>query len=375
MKMPLKIFTFIILLSWFGFAGFAQDHSKLQFDCSLCHDCSTPTKSDPCLIQCPKEEMVTLNIPPEKSPRLIQMQKLDETQDLYEPVIFSHRVHAEMSEMAGGCEMCHHYNPPGNVVLCSHCHEVKRNRSNISIPDLKAAYHRKCIDCHSQWSDKVECENCHELNESGKTAFKKTNYKDERVHPEIEIPAQLIYKTPKEKGSLVTFYHNDHTELFGFDCVDCHQEESCASCHVTDKSKLELTASVKIKHKICSSCHNTNDKSNCIECHTTSVTKSFNHLRSTGFELKSYHLKLNCIECHESKKEYTGLSGECSNCHSGWDSENFNHEVTGLVLDEMHVDFECIDCHPEENFAMVQSCEDCHDDKVYPEDKPGKLKK
>ena len=52
---------------------------------------------------------------PANSPKIIKMKKL-EVQDLYEPVVFSHRTHAEMSGMSGGCEMCHHYDPPGDVV-------------------------------------------------------------------------------------------------------------------------------------------------------------------------------------------------------------------------------------------------------------------
>jgi hypothetical protein len=47
--------------------------------------------------------------------------------------------------------------------------------------------------------------------------------------------------------------------------------------------------------------------------------------------------------------------------------------VTGLILDDMHIDFDCTDCHPDEDFSGDPYCEDCHDEKTYPEFKPGKL--
>jgi hypothetical protein len=192
----LGLFTFML----FNLPLIAQDHSQLKFNCSLCHACETPTKSNPCLIVCPREKMMTVYISPANSPAIIKMNKLKSVQDLYEPVVFSHRIHAEMSEMSGGCEMCHHYNPPGDVVGCDNCHEPKRQRTDISKPDLKGAYHRQCLDCHSQWSDDATCESCHELNESGKSAFTGKDYQQTRVHPEIKVPAKLVLNTTYEKG-------------------------------------------------------------------------------------------------------------------------------------------------------------------------------
>ncbi len=81
--------------------------------------------------------------------------------DLYDPVNFSHRAHAEMSGISGGCKMCHHYNPPGKIVNCEYCHEKERNRTDITKPDLKGAYHRQCIDCHKQWNKSTDCIQCH----------------------------------------------------------------------------------------------------------------------------------------------------------------------------------------------------------------------
>jgi hypothetical protein len=303
------------------------------------------------------------------------MQKLVSVEDLYEPVIFSHRVHAEMSEMSGGCEMCHHYNPPGSVVTCDNCHEPKRQRTDITKPDLKGAYHRQCMDCHSQWSEKVACESCHELKESGKSAFTGKDYEKEKVHPELKVPSKLVYNTSYEKGKLVTFFHNEHTGIYGLECKSCHKQESCAKCHSDKQKEKGVKVSLEIKHKTCSACHDTKSKTACVSCHSSGEMSSFNHLVRTGFELKGYHSKLSCTSCHQTKSVFTGLNSSCNNCHSGWNSSNFNHKVTGLILDDTHIEFDCSDCHENEDFSKNPSCEGCHDDISYPESKPGKLAK
>jgi len=370
-KISLLLFTFLFSV----ITSFAQDHTQLKFDCNLCHACETPTKSNPCLLPCPREKMATVYISPEKSPAVIKMDDLKDVQDLYEPVIFSHRAHAEMSEMSGGCEMCHHYNPPGDVVNCKNCHDPVRQRTDISKPDLKGAYHRQCMGCHQEWEQKVSCESCHELNESGKSAFTGKEYQKERIHPELKVPTKLTFNTSYDKGKIVTFYHNEHTGIFGIECKSCHKEESCAKCHSTEPIQKTENVPIEQKHKTCSGCHDTNSKSGCEECHSTKEMGPFNHFVTTGFKLKSYHEKLECTSCHQSARVFTGLNSSCSNCHSGWNSSNFNHKVTGLELDETHVEFDCGDCHLEEDFSKKPTCENCHDDKTFPESKPGKIVK
>jgi hypothetical protein len=370
-KIHLLFFTLVIFVIPLS----SQDHSELKFNCSLCHACETPTKSNPCLAVCPREKMMTVYISPDKSPAVIVMDDLKNVQDLYEPVIFSHRAHAEMSEMSGGCQMCHHYNPPGDVVNCATCHEPTRQRTDISKPDLKGAYHRQCMDCHQEWNNDVSCESCHELNESGKSAFSGKEYSKQRVHPEIKVPTKLIYNTSDDKGKIVTFYHDQHTDLFGLDCISCHQQESCAKCHSEEPKKKSEKVSIEMAHQICSGCHDTKTKNECNNCHSAKESGPFNHLARTGFKLKSYHSKLECTSCHQSETIFTGLNSSCSSCHTGWTAETFNHEVTGLMLDDMHSEFDCGDCHIDLIYSQSPSCNDCHDDYSYPANKPGKTVK
>ena len=75
--------------------------------------CDVPTKSEPCLVVCPREKMVTVYQKPEQTPELIV---IDRIVDRYGPVYFSHRIHAQMSNMGGGCEGCHHLNTSGTDI-------------------------------------------------------------------------------------------------------------------------------------------------------------------------------------------------------------------------------------------------------------------
>ncbi len=368
MKTFIKIFP-ISLLFLFTISLSAQSHAEMEFNCSTCHACETPTKSDPCLKPCPREKMMTVYQSPEESPKIIVLNELKNIEDIYEPVQFTHRLHAEMSGMSGGCEMCHHYNPPGNVVSCSQCHSASRIRDDISKPDLKGAFHRQCIDCHEKWEEDVKCESCHETNASGKSAFDKESEAEKRVHPQIVPPKKIVYDTPSYEGKLVTFYHDEHINLYGFECQDCHQNESCAKCHDRRKPVEDKDVVFAVKHKKCEGCHTTS--SNCESCHMNKELEPFNHKERTGFALAPYHSKLSCQSCHKVKKIFTGISGKCNNCHENWAADNFDHSVVGLKLSENHVEWDCSACHVDRDFTAAPTCDMCHDDITYPDFLPG----
>jgi hypothetical protein len=141
-------------------------HEQMNVDCKQCHVCDTPTKADPCLIECPRYKIEVVRHSPDEGPDNLVIDKLKGENDLYTPVNFSHRLHSEMSLMSGGCAACHHFNPPGKIVECSTCHSAQRQRTELNKPDLKAAFHRQCMDCHSSWDDDVKCVDCHALNKS-----------------------------------------------------------------------------------------------------------------------------------------------------------------------------------------------------------------
>lgn len=360
----------IFILYIIGVTGFlsAQSHSKLNLDCKTCHQCETPTKANPCLILCPRTDMMTIHSKPEEAPANITMNYFLGIEDLYGPVNFSHYTHAEMAGISGGCKTCHHFNNTGNILKCVDCHEVNRARADISKPDLKGAFHRQCMDCHREWSGKADCISCHNKKSDQKT--KSVSTKPVKVHPEIQEPARLVFDTNTKEGKLVTFYHNEHTDIYGIDCSSCHKNESCAKCHDKTGHTTKAPKDLSQKHKACSSCHNV--EKNCSSCHSDKTKNPFNHFARTGFDIGKFHNKLSCSQCHKKKNDFKGLTGNCNVCHNSWNNTNFKHDITGIVLDEIHIENECEDCHTERNFNASPSCSNCHDDDIkYPESIPG----
>jgi len=359
----------LLFLSVIVSAQSKKNHPSVQnLTCKTCHTCDAPTKQNPCLVSCPRDAMVTVHQPAEKGPDVIRLNKLV---NKYSAINFSHKVHAQMSEMSGGCSGCHHYNSAGPVQACSDCHEAKRKRGDLSKPDLQAAYHRLCITCHKEWSHSTDCNSCH-TPKSMSAAQKKSAVKN---HPEVKTPGKLVYETKYNKGKYVTFFHDDHTKLFGNQCVNCHQKENCSRCHDKTKSQKPVSGNMPVKisksasehHQPCFKCHS-DDK--CSKCHMEKQASPFNHKASTGWALNRFHEKLTCTKCHTGGK-IVKLDNNCITCHANFKSGSFDHTKTGLKLDEIHMELDCTDCHADNKFSNKPDCSNCHDDKSYPAQKPG----
>ena len=374
-KILVATLTLILTVGINALQSPGKDHSKLNIHCKTCHVCDVPTKDDPCLIACPREKIATIYQKPEQTPELFI---IDQISDRYGPVYFSHRLHAQMSVMSGGCENCHHFNTSGPILECNTCHESSRQREDVSRPDLKGAYHRQCMDCHREWSHETACNTCHTLKKNLKDAKQENIQKkySGKVHPVVLEPTHISYQTNSEKGKLVTFYHDDHTKKFGLTCATCHKQESCTKCHDVNRNSEVKLKTVSIKktfeeqHKNCISCHK---EDNCSSCHSSTKLESFDHAKKTGWVLSKHHIIVACSKCHGSKLPYKKLDNKCSSCHQGWNKETFKHTVTGLQLDDTHLEFSCEDCHAENNYAEKPSCTNCHENYVYPKQKPGKL--
>jgi len=371
----MKKLVYLIILTFLASNLIAQNkisklHSKQKLDCTTCHECETPTKTNPCLALCPRDKSQPANYKVENAPKVFNINNIKGEKDIYGSVKFSHKMHAEMTEMSGGCVTCHHYNPPGKIVKCSFCHEVDRNKRPINMPDLKSAYHRQCMDCHQTWEKESKCENCHALNDKYISATSKKAVVGSSK--KVERPITKVYKTKGcEKGQVVSFQHNDHIELFGFECKDCHQNETCESCH-SQKPNFKR-AKNEFKHSNCVSCHDTEDKNKCVKCHSDKESKPFNHFAKTGFDITKYHSKVSCNSCHTKKGSYSGLKSQCQNCHN-WTGDNFDHAITGLKLSDDHIDLDCSDCHENNNYKKP-TCSNCHDEAdgfVVPKKLPGK---
>lgn len=377
----LMLFTMVVLLgTTLGQSTQDKLPAEQPLDCKLCHTCENPTKKDPCLKECPRSHLITVVHSPEEGPEVLIM---DELSEIYVPVVFSHKLHAQMSLYSGECSICHHRNPPGPILGCKECHEASAKRSDLSKVGLKGAYHRQCMGCHREWSHTTECAVCHALKSAEVPEIASIDSIDivGTSHPSIPEPTKVVYETESEEGKIVTFYHDQHIKPFGFKCVNCHIQESCSKCHDIEKTPLAQQASggkpikvhktVEEHHLACSLCHNT--EKSCKSCHLDKPMGPFNHAVSAKWALNHYHKSLSCQRCHGKKNKFTKLNKECDACHGSWNSESFNHKITGLVLDENHIENECEDCHIDRKFAKQPTCDNCHDEITYPKNTPGKF--
>ncbi|KAA3610126.1 MAG: hypothetical protein D8M58_07170 [Calditrichaeota bacterium] len=361
--MRLFIWLFIVLVSFsWSQSGSDKHHSLADINCRECHSCSEPTHKNPCLKLFPdfRRDGITLDHSADEASELFV---IDTLMDLYEPSVFTHKLHAEMAAMAGGCESCHHFNPPGKILSCVSCHEPEK-KSDISKPGLKGAYHRQCLNCHREWGHTTKCTICHE--KRGNISESKSEFIG-KSHEKLVVPQKIVYQTDEEDYPVVTFFHDDHTEKFGFKCVDCHAGETCSRCH--DKTKDSVSVE-NDEHDNCINCHEAEVDDDCEKCHDTKEKKPFDHARH-GWGLNAFHKELSCINCHKNNS-FSNLNKDCISCHKNWEDGSFNHKVTGLVLDEDHIDNDCIDCHLDSRYEEKPSCNECHDDYFYPNRKPGK---
>jgi len=327
-------------------------------DCSGCHTCGVPTSREPCLKSCPRPEMVRQTAKHELREAPVSM-LLDELVSIYQPVQFDHRGHAGMAEMGLDCATCHHFSPAGTIPPCSDCHEASGGTSDLTKPNLKGAYHRQCLACHREWSHDTKCVVCHAPAESEKITDALPDPTDivGTEHPKITVPTTEVYSTPYQQGPVVTFQHQEHVDLFGFVCVDCHRKESCVNCHDVLEGQRPTRTQEQL-HAMCNDCHASDP---CAKCHDTHERPGFTH-KKTGWPLTNYHERLDCWSCHPKGKRMGRLNKMCRNCHATWTPENFQHAVTGLRLDETHAGVDCDACHEDHRYNETPTCATCHDD-------------
>ncbi len=96
---------------------------------------------------------------PARFPHLKMVEKLDR---LARDSKLAARFHGSTNTLCSGC---HHHMLPNQVQpsSCRSCHGNKPNPL-LDIPDIKAAYHRQCLDCHQSMGIKkaMGCTDCHE---------------------------------------------------------------------------------------------------------------------------------------------------------------------------------------------------------------------
>jgi hypothetical protein len=357
-------------------------------DCRACHTAVTPTKNAPALAACPRLK-VTGYHPLTEAPATLTLGSAEGT---YGPVTFAHREHAHMAETGKGCSGCHHYDQARPIQKCKNCHAVSRSREDLAKPDLKAAMHRQCISCHRDWNPGGACKTCHVTGTKtpavgaapaatapAATAPAATTPAAKKAAT-VTAPERVIYETGAKAGKTVTFFHADHTTRFALACADCHQQESCRTCH--DRKRVGAQGAVLTRrtapglsetqaHVRCATCHTTDA---CATCHKGMPSRSldFDHGRRSGFTLNQFHAVLPCKSCHTAPGAYARVNADWESCHKGW-QKTFAHARTGIALDDQHKDVECSGCHEDKTFRAAPTCAGCHDDKKWPAQKPGKV--
>ncbi|MFN3739117.1 MAG: cytochrome c3 family protein [Thermodesulfovibrionales bacterium] len=103
---------------------------------------------------------------------------LNSISNKYTPVKFNHEKHIIMSS---GCSQCHHEHQKNESLTCKDCHNItpalfknsvhrnfmacrnchsEFNPQVPQMPDLKAAYHRACFQCHRGMDVGIEPKGC-----------------------------------------------------------------------------------------------------------------------------------------------------------------------------------------------------------------------
>ncbi|HOX27013.1 MAG TPA: cytochrome c3 family protein [Candidatus Krumholzibacteria bacterium] len=332
--------------------------------CAECHTCVEPTRDDPCLIACPRHGSHFFGThEADEGPDIVV---IDQLANLYGPVIFAHQVHAGMAAMSGGCVNCHHYSEvSGEIPPCRSCHGANPQTADLSMPALKGAYHRQCINCHLDWSHENACGFCHEQAGEGAAAAAPDATDIVGIpHPRIAATETYTYQTTYAQGPVVSFHHTDHVDLFGQQCVDCHRGDSCKSCHAVGAVERR-----QVDHVVtCFACHG---ERKCAFCHSQEPRPRFDHRASAGWNLEPFHTKVACTTCHGQTPSFRTPTGECADCHIHWKLGSFDHRVTGLVLNEAHREIDCENCHLDRAFQATPSCEACHDEPMLPQRLPG----
>ncbi|MDX9973704.1 MAG: cytochrome c3 family protein [FCB group bacterium] len=328
--------------------------------CDTCHTSAEPKAGDAALKHCPRPHSEANGHSDKEAPDVFLIDKLSE---IYVGVVFPHKLHAAMTEMVGGCETCHHRNPPGPILQCSQCHNGGSDPADLNMPGLKGAYHRQCLGCHREWTHETDCVVCHAKRIPGQAPPAKPDPTDimGKLHPNIEVPDLRVYKTAELTDTpVVSFHHKEHVEAFGLKCTACHVEESCSSCH---DAQNHVPKPRTDPHQDCAKCHEKEIGDDCTYCHKAEETKGFNHEAVTGHALKPFHQTVQCRKCHEGEGRMQPVTKtQCAECHAAdWIPENFDHAQTGKPLDELHAGLDCADCHTE-GLDKPVTCKTCHDD-------------
>ncbi|NOZ62975.1 MAG: cytochrome c3 family protein [Calditrichaeota bacterium] len=254
--------------------------------CSACHECVNPTTKNPCL-KLKDSFFLDKDIKISRDRLPADSIIIYEIEEKYGPVKFDHNKHLHMAETLGDCADCHHHTPlKKKFPKCSECHEPDFSMTNLAEIELKAAYHRKCVGCHVEWSKKTDCNYCHSTN--GKNG-EKTSYTRPALR-QPKKPNELVYFCRYFEGPYVKFSHEKHSTKQQLVCADCHTKGKCIACHYQNAEQPPSISVLARKgvHGTCMLCHDVDNKEKCGKCHLKNVDNKSSLINSISIKKFSH---------------------------------------------------------------------------------------
>jgi hypothetical protein len=279
-----------------------------------------------------------------------------------------------------------------SALACVQCHPNGEKSRKIAFAN--------CSDCHRQDPHQGqfgnECQACHVVEGFEKAAFNHAGTRFPLTGKHVALSCQKCH--PQKAGDKAAVYkplstacgdcHADvHLKQFSKNCDACHttrgfsgaalkfnhQTDSfftlqgkhaslaCQKCHKKTRATFPSGPGEAVLYKPlakeCVSCHGDHHQGQlakeCGQCHGLDSFKSapgFDHERSR-FPLKPFHAGVGCRNCHPLTDltvagktvrtvRYKNISGECRECHRG-----FDHSRTAFALTGAHGGLDCSECH------------------------------
>lgn len=360
----------------------------------------------------------------------------------YGAVLFRHKYHADIVK---DCSVCHHFfsehsndqvvpadkcdkchksekfDSMSRELPCDTCHNTASAPSQravmstdgvtlLTIPGLKAAYHRSCLACHEDMGGPQGCGDCHLANVPDHTELigkyegsgtceechpGKIDEIQKGTHYRLSKPYEYSYLNDEKKPSEVGMI-NRYGRLWGTDAItswDAKFAGACKTCHIGyglipyTSGEKKIFAESEFGNVDCLICHVKGDYSTtnpdrisrnfagllsyakkvehtssdtCKRCHTAlsstmnTIAPDYSGLRGTPFEVgKDVHANfgMNCFDCHYEQ------------------AHRFKRQVSASVqaADSSRNEQSCSRCHRDahsrDKYAKMtsfMSCTGCH---------------
>ncbi len=216
------------------------------------------------------------------------------------------------SELGSDCEQCHN-NRSWQVTRQSFDHEMTR----FSI--LGAHNSVACEDCHTEKpmvqfkNTSMACFHCHETDYASVVT-------PSHMLAQMDHDCQSCHPATRKRWNPSTFVHQEFYELTG-----THETIDCYNCH---EGVFRGTA---------------ND---CRTCHTT----EFDATGTAIYPEAPRH------------GDSDFFAEQCEECHSTttWLPVDFDHAITGYILEGKHVEPTCNQCHGDAGYDLPDNCQGCH---------------